>query len=197
MIDFSEIIVHQTDWVQLSKAVMGRGPLVKSMCAKFDVSGHGVYQLAHKDDIQNVKGIVDGNIGYTGMSANIFARVSGLKTGKHDAGKMLLRQNLKPEDVMIRYLFTKEGNERLLETSIHTETNHQFGHNYKWTEASGGNDGRTTRIIIELDKVENLSELVNIIRKAEERWAYVTLQAAKDGTLRDLVNDYFSEEGEE
>lgn len=196
MTDFETLIVAKTDWQSLNKIPMGRGPLVQSLKEKLNVDGHGVYQLTLREHLLGAD-IISEHIGYTGMSSNVFARVTGIKNGKHNAGKMVHRQGFKFEDVMLRYLFTTEGNEKLLETAIHTETAQKFGYRFKWRDASGGTDGISTRIIMDMDKVDNPAELINIIRKAEERWTFVTLQAAKDGTLKDLINDYFPDESEE
>lgn len=196
MTEYENLIVARTEWYALNKMPMGRGPLVQSMKEKLNITGHGVYQLALRENLP-INDIVSEHIGYTGMSTNIFSRVTGIKTGKHNAGKMIIRQSFKFDDVMIRYLFSAEGNEKLLETAIHTESTQKFGYRFKWRDASGGTDGISTRIIMDMDKVENPAELINIIRKAEERWTFVTLQAAKDGSLKDLINDYFSEESDE
>jgi hypothetical protein len=193
MTDYKTIIKAKTEWTPLNQMPMGRGPIVKSMCQKYNVEGHGVYQLALKSDLP-IDDIVHKSIGYTGMSSYVFSRVTGIKNGKHNAGKMLIRQGLKHDDVMIRYLFTDDQSYQLLETLIHTESVQQFGYTFKWRNASGGTDGISTRILTDIDKVEHAGELVMIIKKAEERFGQLALAAAKDGVMKDFVADYFSED---
>jgi len=190
---FEDVIIAKTDWFALDKIPMGKGPLVKEMKAKLKVTGSGVYQLALKSDLP-IDGYVHANIGYTGMGKDIFTRVTGIKNGRHNAGKMIKRQNLKHEDVLMRYLFTEPGNEALLENRIHNDTLHTAGYTFKWRDASGGNDGIATRVLVDIDKIENPADLVTIIRKAEERFGAMVLQYAKDGTMMDMARDYFTED---
>jgi len=188
---FSDIIIAKTDWIPLNQLPTGRGPIVRDMKYRLDVTGAGVYQIALKSSNPSQDDIVQKDIGYTGRAANVFNRVGGLKTGKHNAGKMIAEQNYKFEDVIVRYLFTKDGDEQLLETKIHNETQHLFNYTFKWRKASGGTDGISTRILQDIDKIENPAELTEIIRRAKEHLASILIEAAMDGTLQSLASDYF------
>jgi hypothetical protein len=200
MIDFTKEIKGITSWTVLGEMPTGKGPIVRALKEQYNTEGHGVYQLIEASHIsKNIdnKTFVDPDIGYTGMSANIFNRAGQIKTGAHNAGKMVYQKFKSPlTEVYIRYIFCEPSKEKLIEDSIHKESLIKYKYKFKWREASGGIDGISTRIQADLDKVENPSEIINIIKKAEERWAEITLSAAKSGTasFRDLVDEYFTED---
>lgn len=191
--DLSKIVMYKTEWMTLDRVPTGRGPMVQDMIKRYGVTGAGVYQIAYKSN-NPTEEFVQKDIGYTGMSSNVFSRVAGIKTGKHGAGKLIRELGYKHEDILVRYLFTKPDDERLLETSIHSETRHQFGYTFKWTEASGGNSGISTRILTDLYKVENPYELTEILRRAKERLSTILVEAAMEGSLGSLASDYFADE---
>jgi len=196
MIDYTKSIASVTPWTLLKDMPTGKNSVVTAMKEQYNTEGYGVYQIIDSTDVKKIpEGVyVHADIGYTGLSGNVFSRVGAVKNKKHHPGKFLFQEKMDPlNEVHVRYLFVQPNKAKLVESSIHNETYSKFGHNFKWTKASGGLDGVSTGIISSLDKVENPSELINIIKKAEERWAYITLTAAKEGSLRDLLNDYFVE----
>lgn len=197
MIDYTVHIKTVTPWVLLKEIPTGKGPIVKAMKEKYNTEGHGVYQLIEAKDVTVIddKTFVHPDIGYTGVSSNVFSRVGGIKTASHGAGKLVHQVSKDPlNEFWIRYLFTEPGQEDLVEKSIQRETINKYNYMFKWRGASAGLDGSYTRIMSELNKIENPVELIGIIKKAEERWTGITLSAAKEGLLRDLMNDYFSED---
>lgn len=193
--DFESKIIARTDWTPLNQMPLGRGPLVREMKNRLGVTGAGCYQVALKSDLP-IEDIVHKNIGYTGLASDVFGRCGGIRNGRHQAGKMIATQGFKHEDVVIRFLFTKSDDTSYLETAIHNASFQQFGYTFKWRKASGGVDGIATRIISDLDKVDNPAELKNIIVKAKTRFADIILDAAITGSMSDMVNDYFNEEEE-
>ncbi len=194
--DIENKITSKTEWVSLSTMPMGKGPLVREMKKRFDTTGSGCYQLALKSELP-IEDIVHKNIGYTGLASDVFSRCVGIRNGRHQAGKMIATQGIKLEDVVIRYLFTEKEDTSFLETTIHNSSFQQFGYTFKWRKASGGLDGIATRVLSDLDKIDNPAELKNIIVKAKTRFADIVLDAAMNDSMTDLVNDYFTEdEGE-
>lgn len=186
-------IIARTAWTPLTQMPFGRGPLVREMKKQYNVTGAGCYQLALKSDLP-IEDLIHKNIGYTGLASDVFSRCGGIPNGRHQAGKMIALQNFKHDDVVIRFLFTDPNDTAYLETAIHNESFMKFGYTFKWRKASGGVDGIATRIITDIDKVDNPAELKNIIVKAKTRFADLILDAAINGSMTDMVNDYFNEE---
>ena len=196
MIDYDELIIAKTEWTPLNRALTGKGREVQSLKNKLNVEGAGVYQLVMNTDLP-ITDYVAKCIGYTGMSKNVFSRVGGIiaPAGKHGMRSYIHQNNLKHEDISIRYMFTAdEASASMLEKHIHNEMNIKYGYDFKWRAASGGNDGVSTRIMTDLLKIDNPADLIMISQKAKSLFADIMFEAAVTNTMPDVINDYFSEE---
>ena len=132
----------------------------------------GVYLVASKENLTDE--LINANIGYVGESYSIFYRIYDMKGGKHGVRKYIKSKNIDPNDVYVKLLLTEEGFDSdrksvQLEKLIQQENFKQFGYRYSWKEASEGNDGVSTRIISELDKLEDEDDLRYIYDYIEEK----------------------------
>jgi len=96
MIDFTKEIKGITSWTVLGEMPTGKGPIVRALKEQYNTEGHGVYQLIEASHIsKNIdnKSFVDPDIGYTGMSANIFNRAGQIKTGAPARSERVAKYN--------------------------------------------------------------------------------------------------------
>jgi len=187
-----DLIVSQTEWTSYNEMPTGNTKAVRDMKEDMGVDGYGVYQIALKADMPMDDYIAE-NLGYIGMGKDVFKRVVGIRTGKHTCGKMLKQMNINLEDVMIRFLFTEEGKEGTLESMLHKQMNSAYKYRFKWKKASGGTAGQGTQVLDLLDKMDNPSELVDVIAKAQQRFTEVMLDAALSGEIKTTVDEFFGE----
>ena len=187
-----DLIVAETEWTSYNEMPIGNTKAVRDMKEDLNVEGSGVYQIALKSDMP-IEDYVAGNLGYIGMGKDVFKRVAGIRTGKHTCGKMLKQMGVKLEDVKIRFLFTEEGKEGTLEGMLHKQMNSSYKYRFKWKKASGGTAGQGTQVLDLLDKMDNPSELVDVIAKAKERFTEVMLDAALSGEIKSTVDEFFGE----
>ena len=187
-----DMIIAQTEWTRFVDMPVGNTKAVRDMKEDLDVTGHGVYQIALNDDMP-LDDFVSENIGYIGMGKDVFRRVVGIRTGKHTCGKMLKQMNINLEDVMIRFLFTEPDKEGTLEQSLHKAMNSKFKYRFKWKKASGGTAGIGTQVMDMLEKIDNPAELIDIIGKAKAQYTDIMLEAALQGEIKSVVDEYFGD----
>ena len=187
-----DLIVAQTEWTPYNEMPLGGTKAVRDMKEDMAVSGHGVYQIALKKEMP-INDYVDENLGYIGMGKDVFKRTTGIRNGKHTCGKMLKQMGIGMEDVMIRFLFTEPDKEGTLEGLLHKAMNKQFKYRFKWKKASGGTAGQGTQVLDLLDKMDNPSELVDVIAKAKDRFTELMLDAALQGEIKTTVDEYFGD----
>lgn len=161
----NSLIINTLDWQPLTTFESRNSRKVAENKAKYGTSG--VYLVTTKDHLTS--DVIDGSIGYVGKSSNIFNRVYDIRGGEHGARKYINSKGIAPEDVYVKLLFTEEEGESLLEKLIHDENQKKFGYRFAWKEASGGNDGALTRILSDIDKLENEDELKKIAEFVEEK----------------------------
>lgn len=190
-----DYIIRSTDWTPYTEMPMGNTKAVRAMKEDYELNGSGVYQVALKSDLP-IDGIIDANIGYTGKGTDVFKRAAGIRSGRHDCGKMLKLQNISVDDIVIRYLFTKTEDSGNLEQLIHKMTRKEFQCPFKWSKASGGLSGIITRILSDLEKLTEAPELAQVAKRADELLSGVLLEAAKNGTLGDIAKDFAADEDE-
>lgn len=190
-----DYIIRSTDWTPYAEMPMGNTKAVRAMKEDFELDGAGVYQVALKSEIP-IDNIIDKNIGYTGRGTDVFRRAAGIRTGRHDCGKMLKLQNISVDDIVIRFLFTKPDDCFKLEQLIHKMTRKEFQCPYKWSKASGGLSGIITRVLSDLEKLTEAPELAQVAKRADELLSGMLLDAAKNGTLIDIAKDFAADEDE-
>lgn len=166
----NSLIVKTLDWRQLTSFNSRNSRKAAEETALY--GSCGVYLVTTKENLTD--DIVNANIGYVGESYSIFYRIYDMKGGKHGVRKYIKSKNIDPNDVYVKLLLTEEGfdsnrNSVKLETLIQEENFKRFGYRFSWKEASEGNDGATTRILSEIDKLEDEEDLKNIYDYIEER----------------------------
>lgn len=166
----NSLIIKTLDW----RPLMGFGSRNSRKAAE-ETALHGscgVYLVSTKENLTD--DIINANIGYVGESYSIFYRIYDMKGGKHGVRKYLKSKSIDPNDVYVKLLLTEEGFDAdrksvKLEKLIHEEHVNQFGYRFSWKEASEGNDGATTRIMSEIDKLEDEDDLRSIYDYIEEK----------------------------
>ena len=161
----NSLIINTLNWQPLTNFESRNSR--KAAENKNKYGGSGVYLITTKENLTD--DIINANIGYVGKSSNIFSRVYDVRGGEHGARKYIASKGITPEDVYVKLLFTDEKGESLLESLIQEENFKRFGYKFFWKEASGGNDGAVTRILSDIDKIENEEELRKIADYIEEK----------------------------
>lgn len=159
------LVINTLDWQPLNTFESRNTRKTIETTAKY--GSYGVYLVTTKDCLTD--NVIDSNIGYVGKSSNLLARVYDIKGGEHGARKYYNSKNINIEDVYVKLLFTKEGDETILERIIHDENSKLFGYRFAWKEASGGNDGALTRVLAEIDKMDLEEDLRKIAEFVEEK----------------------------
>ena len=161
----NSLITNTLNWQQLTSFESRNSRKVADNKAKY--GSCGVYLITTKENLTDE--LINANIGYVGKSSNVFSRVYDVRGGEHGARKYIASKSINPEDVYVKILFTEEEGESLLERLIQEENFKQFGYKFSWKEASGGNDGAMTRILSDIDKIENEDDLKKIVDYVEEK----------------------------
>lgn len=165
----NSLIISMLDWQPLTWFESRNSRKVAENKSKYGTCG--VYLVSTKDNLTS--NLIDSTIGYVGKSGNIFSRVYDIRGGEHGARKYITSKGINPEDVYVKILFTEEEGQSLLERLIHEENQKNFGYRFAWREASGGNDGALTRILSDIDKLENEEELKKIADYVEEKAVFL------------------------
>lgn len=165
----NSLITDTLDWQPLLSFESRSSKKTAENKIKYGTSG--VYLVATKNNLTD--NLIDSGIGYVGKSSNIFYRVYDIRGGDHGARKYINSKGINPEDVYVKLLFTEEEGEAYLEKLIHEENQKKFGYRFSWKEASGGNDGALTRILAEIDKLEDENDLRKIADFVDERAVFL------------------------
>lgn len=159
-------IKSKLDWTRLDTIYNNAS---KKMQHLFDEHGtHGVYQIVTTEN--KTDELLTKDIGYIGSSRNIFGRVYCVKINKnHTGGAYIKRNEISPENVWVRFLFTEPGEEKELEDLIHHKMKQKFGYTFAWREASGGTDGHLTRLYEMIDKLSSRDDAETIYGYVKQR----------------------------
>lgn len=167
------LIVDQLDWQRLDTIF---NPISKKMSPLIEKYGNtGVYQVVTTEN--KTDDLVSKNIGYIGKSKSIFGRVYGLKINKHNACNYIRHNDLSFENVWVRFLFTEEKKELLLESLLHDKMREAYGYTFAWREASAGTDGSILRLYEMIDKISTREDAETIYSYVKERCVELYLES--------------------
>jgi len=161
-------IEHITDWIKADEVPTLSVPQYEEWVSEYgkftgskDPGGnqiHGVYQWAHKDDLEKIgEKVIHGDIGYIGTALrDIIGRTRAVTVpkGAHPIKMLLAAGDYDVDDLRVRYLFIKNAadavnftNGRKLETYLHDEMDKKFGYRYKWVNAQLSNDNKHNYVL--------------------------------------------------
>jgi len=183
--NYKKVIKKTTGWYPISWIPSDDTNEYRKFIDEFGVGGavRGCYQVALREDIDTIgEELVHEKIGYTGKGQDVLKRTSAIRApkGNHGVRVYITTYELdRAKDVVVRYLIVEniDNKEHELERLLHGEHQKEFGWNFAWHEASGGEAGRYVRVLDELDYLTSdlllqlMGEIVKISkRKAAEEY---------------------------